>query len=77
MRPVCKSLRRKLASLSSAQFVAPTLLAYLDNISGVGPLEAMIGSLDKLRELESGIGLHFDDFLKNYFYMPLRVKKSI
>ena len=69
-----RPLRRGLASLPSAQGVARTLSAYLDDINGIVPLEATSDSFDKLRELEPGIGLHFDDLLKNYFYVPLRFK---
>ena len=74
VRGLLRSLRRELVSLPSAQDVAPTLSAYLDDINGIVPPEAMFDSLDKLRELGPEIGLHFDDFLKNYFYVTLRFK---
>ena len=60
--------------MPSAQDVAPTLPAYLDDFIGIVPLEAMFDSLDKLRELGPTIGLHFDDIFKNYLYVPLRLK---
>ena len=56
--------------------MAPTLSAYLDDINGSVPLEAMFASLDKHRELGPEICLHFNGFLKNYFYVPLRLKTS-
>ena len=71
VRGLLRSVRR-LVSLPSAQDVAPTLSAYLDDFIGIVPLEAMFDSLDKLRELGPQIGLHFDDILKGYFYMPVR-----
>ena len=40
-----RPLRRELVSLPSAQGVAPTLPAYLDDINGIVPLEAMFDSL--------------------------------
>ena len=46
VRGLLRSLRRELVSLPSAQGVAPTLSAYLDDINGIVPLEAVFGSLD-------------------------------
>jgi len=77
VRGLLRSLRRELVSLPSAQGVAPTLSAYLDDINGIVPLEAMFDSLDKLRDLGPEIGPHFDDFLKNYFHAPLRFKEKV
>ena len=74
VRGLLKSLRRGLGSLPSAQGVAPTPSTYLDDINGIVPPKFMFDSLDKLRELGPEIGLHFDDFLKNYFYVTLRFK---
>ena len=51
------------------------LSAYLNDIS-IAPLGAMFDSLDKLREIGPVIGLYFDDFLKNYFYVPVRFKET-
>ena len=75
VRGLLRSLRCGLVSLPSVQGVAPTLPAYLgDIINSIVPLEAMFDSLDKLREFGPEIGLHFDDFLKKYFNVPLRFK---
>ena len=57
--------------------MAPALPAYLDDINGIATLEAMFDTIGKLRELGPEIGLQFDDFLKNHFYVPLRFKDKL
>ena len=74
VRGLLRSIRTELVCLPSAQDVAPALSAYLDDFIGIVPREAVFDSLDKLRELGPKAGLHFDNILKNYFYLPVRFK---
>ena len=58
--------------------VEPTVSAYLDDINALVPLEYMFESIDILRSNSpEPYGIHFDDIVKNLFYVPKRFQPQL